>query len=71
MIPVNPYTIIAAITVIGWIFRINLSVNVAGAVTVSMFLPVAVAVALAVAIAVLVFLIVRSLSGGRLVRSTA
>ena len=72
MIPLNPYTIAALTAVIGAVFHIHLAVNVAGAVTVSMFLPVAVAGGLVVTIAVLAFVTWRSLfSGARLVRSPA
>ena len=72
MIPWNPYTIAALLTVLGAVFKIHLAVNVAGACTVSMFLPLLVLGVIVAAVVVLAALIWRELfSPARFVRSAA
>jgi hypothetical protein len=68
---VNPYLIAVLVTVIGAVFKIHLSADVAGVVTVHVFVPVAVAALLVAAILALAVLIIRELSGAGLMRSPA
>jgi hypothetical protein len=67
---VNPYIAAAIATVVSVILKLHLTVH-AGALTVTVWLPLAIAVTLAAAILAGVYLILRELTGFRLLGSWA
>ena len=66
----NPYIAAAIASVVAFILKLHLTVNAAG-VTVTVSLPVAIVVILGAAITVGLYLIVRSVTGFRILGGTA